>query len=417
MGEPLDLPADFAASDDRAAFLDRLRGHGPVTRVRPGSGPDLWVVTSHQHVLAALADRRLSSEARYAREVLLADAPADAREDDGDHFGGSMLTTDPPDHTRLRGLVARAFTARRVTALRPRIQQITDALLDELAPAGEADLLAAFALPLPLRVICALLGVPDTDHALIRTWSDALFAEPVDDAAVRRVLAVRTALREYLADLVDRKQREPGDDLLSALCHAATQDRLTRDELANTGVLLLVAGHETTAGLIAATVLRLLTRPEELGLIRRDPTRLTLAIEEVLRFDGAVVLGVVRYTTEEVELAGTRIPAGQPVLLCTPSANRDPARFDRPAELDLARADNPHLSFGHGIHFCLGAPLARAEAEIALGTLLRRFPDLALAVPAQQVRWRSGAVRRLAALPVVFTPRPGAPRRSASAAG
>lgn len=416
MREPVELPSDFAASPERAAFLDALRAQGPVVRVRPGTGPDLWVVTSHRHVLAAFGDRRLSSEAHHARETLLAGAREDAREDDGDQLGGSMLTRDPPDHTRLRGLVARAFTARRVAALRPRIQQLTDELIDDFPAAGTADLVDALALPLPLRVICALLGVPDADHALVRTWSDALFADPVDEAAVRGVLAARATLRDYLGDLVEHRRREPGDDLLSAL-RTGTPDRLTPEELVTTGVLLLVAGHETTAGLIAAAALRLLTRPDAVARIRREPALLGPAIEEVLRADGAVVLGVVRYTTQEVEIAGTRIPAGQPVLLSTPAANRDPARFTRPTELDLGRADNPHVSFGHGIHFCLGAPLARLEAEIALGTLLRRLPDLALAVPVNQVRWRSGVIRRLAALPVTFTPLPAPPGRPVRGAG
>ncbi|MEJ3749938.1 cytochrome P450 [Actinomycetes bacterium KLBMP 9797] len=383
-----ELPADFTQWPD--GILDRLRDRGPVHRVRLLPDDDVWLVMSYQDVLAAFSDPGLSNEDRYVNGT-----------GEGDQLGGSMLTADPPDHTRLRRLVSAAFTPRRVDGLRPAIARIAGELLDAIAPEGSADLVASYALPLPTRVICALLGVPDEDRDQVRTWSDALFAAPVDAAAVAAVLAARSALRGYLAELVAAKRRAPGDDLLSAL--SARDDRLTDDELVATGVLLLVAGHETTAGLIAAATLRLLAHPDHLARVRRDRALLAPAIEESLRVDGAVVLGVVRYTKADVTVAGVRIPAGEAVLLCTPAANRDPARFADAGAVDLARPENPHLSFGHGIHFCLGAPLARLEARIALGALLDRLPDLALAVPPAEVRWRSGAVRRLATLPVRFT--------------
>jgi cytochrome P450 len=229
---------------------------------------------------------------------------------------------------------------------------------------------ASYALPLPTRVICALLGVPDGDRDQIRQWSDTLFAAPVDASAVAEVLAARSALRGYLADLLAAKRRDPGDDLLSALC--VRDDRLTDDELVATGVLLLVAGHETAAGLISSATLRLLACPEHLAAVRRDRALLAPAVEESLRLDGAVVLGVVRYTRQETTVAGVRIPAGQSLLLCTPAANRDPARFPDAGTLDLTRGDNAHLSFGHGPHFCLGAQLARVQMRALFGELLRR---------------------------------------------
>lgn len=385
-----ELSADFTQWPD--GILDRLRRGGPVHRVRLLPDDDVWLVTSYHDVLAALSDPRLSSEDRYAGGT-----------GEGDPVGG-MLTADPPDHTRLRRLVSAAFTPRRVEKLGPTIARVAGELLDAVASQGTADLVASYALPLPVRVICALLGVPDRDRDQVRAWSDAVFAAPVDAAAVAGLHAARSALRGYLAELLAAKRRSPGDDLLSAL--SAQDDRLTDEELVATGVLLLVAGHETTAGLIAAATLRLLTYPEHLARVRRDRTLIPAAIEESLRVDGAVVLGLVRYTKEETTVAGVRIPAGQPVMLCTPAANRDPARFADPGAVDLTRAQNPHLSFGHGIHFCLGAPLARLEARIAVEALLDRLPDLALAVPPADVRWRSGVVRRLAALPVRFSPSP-----------
>ncbi|GLH96547.1 cytochrome P450 family protein [Phytohabitans aurantiacus] len=402
-----ELSADFTQWPD--GFLDRLRERGPIHRVRLLPDDDVWLVTSYQDVRAALSEPGLSSDDRYVNGT-----------GEGDQLGGSMLTADPPDHTRLRRLVSAAFTPRRVEGLRPAIARIAGELLDSIAPLGSTDLMASYALPLPTRVICALLGVPDEDRDQVRAWSDALFVAPVDAAAVADVLAARSALRGYLAELLAAKRREPGDDLLSALCAkrdpltdgaVLTDDALlthdavlTDDELVATGVLLLVAGHETTAGLIAAATLRLLTHPDLLARVREDRALLAPALEESLRMDGAVVLGVVRYTKRDVTIAGVRIPAGEAVMLCTPAANRDPARFAHPDIADLARPENPHLSFGHGIHFCLGAPLARLEAGIALDALLDRLPDLALAVPPAEIRWRSSAVRRLAALPVRFTP-------------
>ncbi|MEH1125275.1 cytochrome P450 family protein [Micromonospora sp. CPCC 206061] len=384
-----ELSADFTQWPD--GILDRLRERGPVHRVRLLPDDDVWLVTSYQDVRAAFSEPGLSSEDRYVNGT-----------GEGDHLGGSMLTADPPNHTRLRRLVSAALTPRRVEGLRPAIARIAGELLDSIAPLGSTDLMASYALPLPTRVICALLGVPDEDRDQVRAWSDVLFAAPVDAAAVADVLTARSALRGYLAELLAAKRRAPGDDLLSALC--AHDDRLTDDELVATGVLLLVAGHETTAGLVAAATLRLLTHPGLLTRVREDRALLAPAIEESLRMDGAVVLGVVRYTKRDVTVAGVRIPAGEAVMLCTPAANRDPARFAHPDTVDLARPENPHLSFGHGIHFCLGAPLARLEARIALDALLDRLPDLALAVPPAEVRWRSSAVRRLATLPVRFTP-------------
>ncbi len=309
-----------------------------------------------------------------------------------------MLNMDPPDHTRLRRLISTAFTRRRMEQMRPRIQQITGELLDAMSDRDEVDLLEALSTPLPIRVLTEMLGVPDEKADAFRGWTMTLTASalPLD-----KLDAAATEMLHYTRSLLELKRREPRADLLSALVAVRDgADRLTEHELTSMVFLLLIAGQETTVNLIGNAVLALLASPRQLARLRADADLMPSGIEELLRYDSPVQVAL-RFATEPVTLAGVTIPAGSVVLVSLLAANRDAARFDDPDRLDLARAYNPQLAFGHGIHHCLGAPLARLEGSIAIGALLNRFPALRLAVPVEELSWRVSMVMHgLARLPV-----------------
>jgi cytochrome P450 len=400
MTSPAEQLAAPAVLADPHPTLAALRASGPVQRVELRMGLPAWVVTRYEDVLAGFSDPRLSSDPHHA-EGALAEAMR------GDFLSRSMIGVDPPEHTRLRRLVSRAFTARRVEALRPRVQEITDALLDRITPLGRADLVADFALPLPVTVIGELLGVPETDRERFRLWTDEMLDRPFDVRSdLPRVEAARERMHGYLAELVASKRAAPGDDVLSALVEATDEgERLDEQELLAMTFLLLIAGYVTTVSLVGNGMLALLRAPDQRDRLRADPSLIPGAVEEFLRFDGPVNPGVTRYATADVEIGGVVIPRGEIVLLATAGADRDPDRFPDPDRLDVASTDAGHLAFGHGVHYCLGAPLARLEAQIAFTALLQRLPDLALAVPAEQLRWTGGGVLRgLRELPVTFTP-------------
>ncbi|MFG3510848.1 cytochrome P450 [Streptomyces sp. NPDC047821] len=316
----------------------------------------------------------------------------------------SLVNLDPPDHTRLRRLVVRAFSAKRIDGLRPRIQQMADELLDAMAEAGdEADLISAYASQLPIRVICELLGVPE-DHEALRDKTGAAFQVVKDDESMKGMADAFAWLTDYTAQLIRAKQNTPGDDLLSDLIavHEEDNDRLDDEELAAMALTLLLAGHETTVQLIGNGMNALFNHPDQLAALLRQPELVRPAVDELLRYDGPTNPGVARYATEDVPLGGVVIPRGALVLLSVAAANRDAGRFERADELDITRDAAAHLGFGRGIHYCLGARLARLEGEIAIGSLLRRFPDIRLAVPADRVEWRLGMVRGLVSLPVAL---------------
>ncbi|MFF8264714.1 cytochrome P450 [Streptomyces virginiae] len=400
--QPVLLPyadQDFLA--DPFPLYGKLREDGPVHRVVVAGGLDAWLVTRYEDGLAALSDPRLSSDVRDASDPrLLAQLPETERES----MLSNMLRSDPPDHTRLRRLVSEAFTARRVAQMRPRIQAITDRLLDEIVPAGRADLVADYALPLPVTVIGELLGVPVDDQHDFQHWTDRMImrgAEPPDPAVVNEAWQ---HMRAYVTDLIRAKRAHPGDDLLSGLITARDEEqRLSEDELIAMVFLLLAAGYITTVNLISGGIAMLLAHPGQLDLLRSDPDLLASAVEEFLRYDGPVSPGIARFAREDVEIAGVTVPRGATVLIASAIADRDPARFPDPDRLDITRQDNAHLAFGHGVHYCLGAPLARLEGHIAIGTALRRLPGLALAVPPDEIRWRPGGLRGPLSLPVTFS--------------
>ncbi|MFE9885810.1 cytochrome P450 [Streptomyces scopuliridis] len=387
---------DFFA--DPYPAYEALRAEGPVRRIRMPAGEAVWLVLGYEAVRAALGDARLRNDIRHSSEF---------DSDGGYAIGRNMLQVDPPDHTRLRALVSRQFTARRIAELEPRIRRISAELLDAMAPAGGAELVDAYAFPLPITVICELLGVPAADREAFHRWSSAIVAVTDAEAAV----AGATAMTEYLTGLIEEKRRlAPGEDadLLHALVRTHDSDdedgdQLAPDELLGMAFLLLVAGHETTVNLISSAVHLLLRHPDQLAALRADPGLLEGAIEETLRYEPSAQIAAYRYTAEPVTLAGTPIPRGERVVLSLAAANRDPARFADPERFDIRRdpaVNRAQLAFSHGIHHCLGAPLARLEASIALPALLERFPDLALDDATAAPEWRPSLLRGLRTLPV-----------------
>jgi len=372
----------------------RLRAQHPVARVIMPGGTPAWLVTGYAQARAALTDPRLHKLPKGWRpdpDSLVAS------------FDLHMLNLDPPDHDRLRKLVNKAFTARRVEELRPRITAITAALLDDMSTRREVDLLASFAFPLPITVICELLGIPVADRDQFRAWSATIVADTVSPEVFQ---AHATAMLGYFQMLLAARRREPADDLLSALVAARDEeDRLSENELLSMAFLLLVAGHETTVNLIASGMLALLLNPGELARLRADRSLLDAAVEELLRYVNPVNNATFRFTGEPMEIGGVNIGPGEVVLVSLSGANRDPSRYADPDRLDLGRDGGGHVAFGHGIHYCLGAPLARLEAEIAFAGLLERFGSMTLAVPPDALRWRpSTLIHGLESLPVRLGP-------------
>ncbi|MGA5415229.1 cytochrome P450 family protein [Streptomyces pseudogriseolus] len=381
-------PLEWAPTPFPFDRLAALRAEGPVHRVHvPGSG-DAWLVVTRDAVRAALTDPRLRNDIRHS---------AGWETDGGQAIGRNMLQSDPPHHTRLRRLVAGHFTPGRIAALRPRVEAVARDLLDRMPRTGCADLVGAYALPLPVTVICDLLGVPAGDRGDFHTWSNELVT-PTDATTAADSAA---ALAGYLTGLIARKARTPDGTLLADLAAPGASGALSSEELLGMAFLLLVAGHETTVNLISATVLSLLTHPDQLGLLRADPELTGAAVEESLRLNSPVHAGAFRFAAEPLELAGTRVAAGDAVLVSLAAASRDPLAFPDPDRFDLTRRPQGHLGFGHGVHHCLGAPLARAEAAAALRLLLERHPRLALDADAASLVWRAGTLLRgLTALPV-----------------
>ncbi|MFJ2648004.1 cytochrome P450 [Streptomyces sp. NPDC087420] len=363
-----------------------LRAQGPVHHVRLPEGTVVWLVLGYDEVRAALADTRLSKEWRHASPAQRVQTVTS---------GVSMLRANAPRHTRLRALVTRAFTARRVSSLAPRIQQVTTDLLEAMraAPEGRADLVEALSFPLPMTVICELLGVPFLERDAFRAWSDLL----VVGAATPRTRDALADMTRYLAGLVETKRARPGDDLLSDLIALGEEDgdRLSEQELLGMAQVLLIAGYETTANLISNGVLALLTYPGQLAALRADPSLIDAAVEEMLRYEGPLEVATFRFTVDPVEIAGTRIPGGGEIVLPVISdAGRDPARFDRPGDFDITRDARGHVAFGHGSHFCLGASLARQEVRTAVRALLETFPTLELDAHPAALAWRPGTMPR-----------------------
>ncbi|RJO69959.1 cytochrome P450 [Nocardia panacis] len=373
----------------------RWREQGPVHRVRLPRGTPRWVILGYAQARAALTDSRLRKDIDGMIAATRQQNPHTAFNPESLNLGPHPLNSDPPDHTRLRRLIGPAFTPRSAEAMRPRIQQITDELLDSLADHETVDLIAAFAMPLPVMVICELLGVPYTDRPRFRAWSQLLVTST--GTAEQRHAASRE-MSAYLTDLIEAKKSAPGADLLSDLVRAHTASHLTADELLATAYLLLIAGHETTVNLISSGVNTLLHHPDLRRTLQQDPTRIPSAIEEFLRLDGPVDFTTPRYTAAPLPVGPIEIPEGELVSISLAAANRDPAHYPPPHTITLP-TPTPHLAFGHGIHHCPGAPLARLEAEIALTSLLHRYPTLAPAAPTPTHHY-SLVIQGLTTLPI-----------------
>ena len=378
-----------------------LREQQPVFRVPVAAGPGMWLVSRYADVHTALRDDRFSTQ---RQPVLGTRRPSGTMALQSGMFGRTMLSTDPTEHTRLRRLVSKAFTPRRVEKLRARIEEIVDELLAPATRSKEIDVISELSGPLPAIVIGELLGVPTEDHPRFRALSNQLLSSmgpPTPTANGGRSFGAGAELTGYLDGIIAERRAEPRDDLISAMIAAQEErDALTGQELLATSLLLLIVGYETTTNLIGNGLLALLRNPDELERLRAEPELLPTAVEEFLRYDSPVQ-ATARVAREEVELSGEKIPAGARVMTLIGAANRDPEQFEDPDRLDVSRTDNPHLSFGHGIHSCLGAPLARLEAQIAFGALLGRFPAWQL-VPDALERRPNPLLRGLAKLPIRF---------------
>jgi cytochrome P450 len=401
---------DTATRNDPYALFASMRAACPVHHVRLADGHDAALVVGHAAARQALKDERISKDMVAALEhdpdVVDEGLPGPA-------FSRHMLNVDPPDHTRLRRLVARAFAPTRIAALEPAIERIAEELLDQLEAAGPdavVDLVEGYAHPLPFRVIGELIGVPEADRPTLHRAFQTLF-QPWSGSPPPEAVAASDTIVAALEHLVANHRDDPRDDLVGVLVTASDDDdRLSEREVLSSLFQLIVAGHDTTTSLIGNGVVELLAHPEQMQLLRRQPARMPAAIEELVRYSAPVPHATFRVTTEAIDLDGVEIPAHRQVLVCLGAANRDPLAFDDPDVLDVTRPPRPHLGFGHGIHFCLGAPLARLEARVAFDALLRRFPAITLAVDRRELRWAHGdglVLRGLDELPV----RLGAPAR------
>lgn len=384
-GSVLAPPAEFAS----------LREERPCVQVTLPGGDPAWLVTRYEDVRRVLADNRFSRAAAEAPG-----APRMGNTSPGPH---TILGMDPPEHTRLRRLVASAFTPRRVEELRPRTEQIAGQLMGAVSVAPRpVDLMGCYALQLPIKVIFELLGVPYEDCDRLHALSEVIFS--LGAHSRETVVAARGEIEEYLTGMIEQRRREPSDDLLASLVAARdSEGRLTETELLNFALILLTVGHMSTANTLSSALLVLLTNPEVMGRLRDEPELIPAAVEELLRYNPLALSGTqLRVATEDVEVAGVTIRAGDAVIASIGAANRDAEVFAQPDLLDVQRADNPHIAFGYGVHHCLGAQLARMELQVAIGTLLRKLPSLPkLAVPAEWLTVRTGLTgRSLVTLPI-----------------
>lgn len=399
--EPISL-SDLSSQEtlrDPAAFYGRLREQEPLSPVSYGE-MKIWVVSAtYDETVEVLKSPRFVKVSKsggafqqfpqYGKILQI--------------FSQNMLGADPPDHTRLRHLVSKAFTPRMIEQLRPRIQQITDDLLDAVQHQGKMEFVADFAYPLPITVISEMLGIPQKDHARFRLWSQTIMASGSDPGKVSALVSTGEQFLDYIKTLVDAKREHPENDLISSMIQAEESgDRLSESELLSTIWLLIVGGHETTVNLLSNGVLTLLQHPDQMKLLQNNASLIVPAVEELLRYV-APVLGLTRFAGEDMVMHGKNIHKGDLLRFSLSAPNTDPHQFTDPETLDITRQLNKHIAFGKGIHACLGAPLARLEGQVAIETVLRRMPDLRLAIEPEQIKWNPTLnVRGLESLPLTF---------------
>ena len=390
---------DMTFFQDPYTAYERLRVAGPVRPMRTPDGVDVWMITQYEEAKQALADARFTKDFVAGPEIRTQrNTQVSAHESHVDILTRHLLFADPPDHTRLRALSAKALTRRRVESLRPEIVRIVDDLLDRVAGEREVDLLRVLSFPMSMAVTCRLLGIPPADGDAFRRWTETIFT--ANDPA--RLNEAVYAVDQLLVSAIAAKRIDPADDLITALINVREHgDRLSDREIVSTCVLMFVAGYETTACMVGNAVLALLEHPDKLAELQADPSLLPDAVDELLRFDGPVNVATLRRTTTDVRIGDATIPKGHFALISLISVNRVGTKFPEPTQLDFTRPQGDSLVFGHGIHYCLGAPLSRVEIEVALGRLLARFPHLSLARPPDTLRWRDSLlVRGLTALPI-----------------
>jgi len=393
-------PVNLASPDFKAnpfPFYAHLRSEAPVYRTKLPDKRTVWLITRYDDVVEVLKDGRFSKDKAAARQKFW--LPSMLKP-----LMRNMLDLDAPDHTRLRGLVHTVFTPRLIENLRERIQSLADESLDRLLARGKADLVRDYAVGIPTTIIAEVLGVPPKDRLKFRKWSNAGAAASASRFGVLKAIPELAFFIRYIRSLVKMRRAKPEDDLISALVRAEeTGDHLSEDELLAMIVLLLIAGHETTVNLIGNGVLALLENPSQRDKLNNNPALIKSAVEELLRHNGPLETATERFSREDIKVAGVTIPRGDLVLAVLASANRDERQFDGADKLDITREPNPHVAFGLGMHYCLGAALARLEAQVAIATLLRRCPNLGLAVPSNALRWKRGLVLRgLEGLPITF---------------
>lgn len=393
------LPVDFQKLLDPTELLEELRERHPVWRIRSAAGMNAWLLLRYEDIVQALRDPRFSSDPMKANLDL---KKANAATISGFFkvFHRSMVAVDPPDHTRLRRIVAFGFTPQRSEHFRDKARQVANDLLDALSGQTQVDLVPTYTDPLPVTVLCDALGIPTEHVPDLLHWCDDVSLTPINEDA--RAMADRAydELLRFFSDLLDAKSKAPGSDVLSRLAVAHKDGDIDDGERLSMAISLLLGGQETTKGALSGAILGLLRAPDQLAALRKEPSLIQAAVEELVRHDGPAALAVHRYTAEAVEIAGIVIPQGEQVFLDLLSANHDPRQFKDPTDVDFHRGDNPQVGFGGGIHHCIGRHLGRVEIQEAINALLARCGDLQLGVPFERLRCRHTVVRCLATLPV-----------------
>lgn len=393
---PARLDTDEFVANPHDVFTE-LRAAAPVVPVVINGGIHAWLITRHEEARSALIDERMAKDVKYWRAFVAGEVPFTG--DVAVAARRNILSCDPPDHTRLRGVLVSAFTPRRIEALRPWITQIVQDLLDAITPKGSADLVAEFALPIPMIVICELFGIPQQDRARIRSWTETLF----HGATMEQMVQASNEIDALLGEVVQTKRAELGDDFASALIRAHDEGKLSFEELVALLRAMLAGGNETTINLIGNTISAMLHHPQALASVMADPARWPNAIEEVLRWDAPIQNSIWRFAMTDIEIDGVKIPSGDAIIVGLSAANRDERSCAAPHEFDIDRTDRAHIAFGRGLHYCAGANLARLEAQVAVPALFARLPELRLAPDAQLRYRRSTMSRGLTGLPVRFS--------------